>query len=92
MRAVWDPGKARTNHQKHGVRFSDAEGALFDPLAITREDVTSMAERRFVTVGADMIGRIVVIVFTQHGEDYRIISARRATAKERRQYEEGIRL
>lgn len=44
MRVGWDPGKARANLLKHGVRFSDAEGVLFDPLALTREDVTSAVD------------------------------------------------
>lgn len=92
MRVVWDPRKARANHLKHGVRFSDAEGVLFDPLAVTREDVTSMSERRFVTIGVDHLGRAVVVVYAPRGEDLRLISARRATRKERLQYEEGVRL
>jgi len=91
MRVVWDPSKARANHLKHGVRFSDAEGALFDPLAITREDVTSVAEHRFVTIGVDHIGRVVVVVYAPRGETLRLISARHATRKERQQYAEGIR-
>lgn len=90
MRVVWDPAKARANLLKHGVRFSDAEGVLFDPLAITREDVTSLAEQRFVTIGADSVGRVVVVVYAPRGETLRLISARRATRKERHQYAEGI--
>ena len=92
MRVDWDPAKARANQLKHGVRFSDAEGVLFDPLAITREDVTSISERRFVTIGADHIGRIVVVVYAQRGGYFRLISARQATRKERHYYAEGIRL
>jgi hypothetical protein len=48
MRVVWDPRKARANLLKHGVRFSDAEGVLFDPHAITTEDRTAQGEQRFV--------------------------------------------
>jgi uncharacterized DUF497 family protein/uncharacterized protein (DUF4415 family) len=62
VKAVWDPAKATANLRKHGVRFADAEGALFDPEAITLEDV-SPEERRFVTIGVDTIGRIVVVVY-----------------------------
>jgi len=91
MRVVWDPRKARANHLKHGVRFSDADGVFFDPLAVTREDITSTAERRFVTIGVDHLGRVVVVVYAPRGEDLRLISARHATRKERRQYEEGVR-
>lgn len=91
MRVGWDPSKARANLLKHGVRFSDAEGALFDPLALTREDVTSAGERRFVSIGADHTGRAVVVVYAQRGDSCRLISARRATRKERYRYEEGVR-
>ena len=91
MRVVWDPSKARANYLKHGIRFSDAEGVLFDPQAITREDVTSMAEHRFVTIGVDYVGRVVVVVYVHRGEILRLISARPATRKERAQYAEGIR-
>jgi uncharacterized DUF497 family protein len=89
---LWDPNKARTDLRKHGVRFSDAEMILFDPNAITEEDETSEEEKRYVSIGLDSMMRILVVVFTYRGEDIRLISARPATAKERRQYEEGIRL
>lgn len=91
MRVVWDPRKARTNLRKHGVRFSDAEGALFDPDALTAEDPTAEGEQRFVTIGMDHLARVLVVVYTYRGEDLRLISARRATRKERQQYEAGIR-
>jgi len=93
MRAVWDPGKAAANQRKHGIRFADAELVLFDPAAITVEDFTAEDERRHVSLGADALGRVLVIVYTYSDqEEVRLISARRATRKERRQYEEGIRL
>jgi uncharacterized DUF497 family protein len=92
MRVVWDPRKAKANHRKHRVRFSDAEGVLFDPLALAREDETSEGESRFVVIGADHAGKITVVVYTQRGATLRLISARRATRREARQYEEGIRL
>jgi uncharacterized protein len=91
MKAVWDPAKAETNFRKHGVRFSDAEGALLDPLAISIEDAAER-ELRFVTIGLDSIGRIVVVVYAYRGDDVRLISARLAGKHERQQYEEGIRL
>jgi uncharacterized DUF497 family protein len=87
---VWDPDKARENLKKHGVRFSDAEMVLFDPSALTREDVASEGEQRFVTVGMDALGRILIVFYTYRGEDIRLISARSATKRERIQYEEGI--
>lgn len=92
MRTTWDPKKAQANLRKHGVRFSDAEAVLMDPNAITREDDTADDERRFVTLGLDALGRLVVVMYTYRDDDVRLISARPATANERRQYEKGIRL
>lgn len=92
MRVEWDPRKARTNYRKHGVRFSDAEGVLFDPLALAREDETSQGEARFVGIGVDHAGKLTVVAFAQEGEIIRLISARCATRKERHKYEAGIRL
>jgi uncharacterized DUF497 family protein len=92
MRVVWDPAKAKTNFAKHGVHFSDAEVALFDPFGLTSEDLSSLGERRFVTIGTDATGTIVVAVSTPRGETVRLISARKATKKERGQYAERIRL
>lgn len=91
MRGVWDPRKAKANFAKHGVRFSDAEGVLFDPLALTREDTGAEGEARFVSIGVDFVGNVVVVVYAHEGEDLRLISARRASRGERRLYEEGIR-
>lgn len=91
MRVFWDPRKARINYLKHGIRFSDAEGVLVDPMALTREDVASMSEQRFVSLGIDFLGRVVVVVYASRKENLRLISARPATRKERRQDEEGIR-
>ena len=92
MRVLWDPRKAKTNYLKHGIHFSDAEGVLFDPMALTREDVASMSEPQFVTMGADHLGRVVVVAYVWRGEDLRLISARPATRKERQHYEERVRL
>jgi len=92
MRVVWDPLKAKANHLKHGVRFADMEAALFDPLALTREDEGSEGERRFVSIGMDHVSRVVVVVYTSRGETIRIISARRASKRERAQYAKRIRL
>ncbi len=52
---------ARANFRKHGVRFSDAEAALLDSNAITRDDATAEDERRFVSLGLDLAGRVVVV-------------------------------
>ncbi len=53
MEVEWDPNKAATNLQKHGVRFSDAEAVLFDPNALSFEDTTAQGEQRFVVIGMD---------------------------------------
>ena len=90
MRVTWDPQKAETNFRKHKVRFSDAETVLFDPLALTLNYQDVDGEQRFVTVGTDVIGRIIVTVYTYRGDTIRLISARKATATERKQYEKGI--
>jgi hypothetical protein len=91
MRVVWDPQKARTNCLKHGVRFSDAEGVLFDPNALSREDRSAEGEIRYVAMGLDYVGRVVVVVYAPRGTDIRIISARRATRRERNDYAKRIR-
>ncbi|MHB0878161.1 MAG: BrnT family toxin [Anaerolineae bacterium] len=85
MQYHWDPRKARTNLRKHGVAFTDAVTALADDAALTIED-DEEGEERFVTLGMDALGRMLVVVYTCRGEDLRIISARRATAREREEY------
>ena len=87
MTITFDPKKAAANFQKHGIRFSDAEFVMFDPMALTREDSEAEGEERFVSIGADSTGRVLVVVYTYRGEEIRIISARLATAKERGFYE-----
>jgi uncharacterized protein len=91
MRAVWNPEKAKANLEKHGVRFADAELVLYDPHAVTIEDAAAQGEQRQISIGLDAVGRILVVVYTERGENVRLISARPATRRERRQYEEGIR-
>jgi hypothetical protein len=90
MDIIWDPEKASTNLKKHGIRFSDAEIVLFDPNALTRGNFDETSEQRFVSIGRDAIDRVIVVVYTYRGEDIRLISARPATKRERKSYEEGI--
>ncbi|HKM90772.1 MAG TPA: BrnT family toxin [Candidatus Acidoferrales bacterium] len=85
----WDPAKARANLAKHGVRFADAVSALEDELALTIRDPSPEEEERWITVGADSFGRVLVVVYTWRGERARLISARPATPHEQRQYEES---
>ena len=82
----WDAEKERKNISKHGISFSEAVTALEDEQAITIED-DYPAETRFITLGMDEAGRILVVVFTYRGEMVRIISTRKATAAERAVYE-----
>jgi uncharacterized protein len=83
----WDRRKAEANLAKHGVDFADAVEVLLDALALTVAD-EDPAEERFVTIGVDGLNRILVVVYTWRGERIRIISARRATRRERTQYED----
>jgi hypothetical protein len=85
--AEWDPRKATANVNKHGVDFADAATALYDEHAITIRD-DDEEEERYVTIGLDALGRMLVVVYTWRGDRPRLISARRATAQERRQYED----
>ncbi len=87
MKITFDPNKAATNFRKHGIRFSDAESMLFDPMALTREDMDAEGEQRFTSIGVDATGKLLVVVFSYRGEEIRLISARQATAKEREYYE-----
>jgi uncharacterized DUF497 family protein len=82
----WDPEKAEANWQKHGVSFLDGQEAFFDRRAITKENPFPF-EERFSLIGTDVSGRVLSVVFTWRSNRIRIISARRATAGERRQYE-----
>ncbi len=90
MEVEWDPNKAGTNQQKHGVSFSDAEAVLFDPNALSFEDATAQGEQRFVVIGMDYRWRLLVVVYTDRENCIRLISARPATRSERQKYESGI--
>lgn len=87
MRFQFDRAKALSNRRKHGVSFADAEGVFYDPLALHMSDNTGRGEDRFVAVGEGSLGAILVVVYTLRGEDVRLISARRATRQEVKQYE-----
>ena len=87
MELGWDPRKATINLRKHGVDFADAGTVLHDEQAITIPDEGSDEEDRFVTLGMDALGRILVVVYTWREDRPRLISARKATPPERRQYE-----
>jgi uncharacterized protein len=88
MAYQWNREKAATNLRKHGIDFADAVSIFADDLAITITD-DRFDEERFVTIGMDAMGRVLVVVFTPRDDEIRLISARQATRTERRQYEEG---
>jgi hypothetical protein len=82
----WDPAKNRLNQLKHGIGFPDVFAVFEDPNALTTEDY-ERGEERYVTMGMDCFGRLLVVVYAWRGENIRIISARKATRSEVRQYE-----
>lgn len=87
VRYDWDLKKAESNLRKHGIDFADAIPALEDDLGLTVED-DGEDEARFVTVGMDVLGRLLVVIYTHREEgQIRIISARKASPRERRAYE-----
>lgn len=87
MEFEWDEDKAAANLHKHGVDFADAALVFEDDYALTMGDPYSEHEKRFITMGHDPYGRLLVVVYTWRGERIRIVSARQATGRERRLYE-----
>ena len=89
MRFTWDPEKAESNVEKHGVSFEEASTAFGDPLSRTQPDpLHSDEEDRLILMGLTSAGRLVVIAHADRGETVRMISARLATSGERRRYEQ----
>jgi len=89
LRFEWDEAKAAANLDKHGISFEEAQTVFGDPNTITLfDDQHSNVEDRFVDIGMSANGRILVVVYTENEARIRIISCRRATPKERRQYEQ----
>ncbi|MFM7408324.1 MAG: BrnT family toxin [Cuspidothrix sp.] len=88
MSYQWDRDKAVANFRKHGIDFADAVSVFSDDLATTITD-ERFEEERFITIGMDAFGRILVVVYTWRGDEIRLISARKATNYEKRQYEAG---
>lgn len=86
----WDEEKAQINLKKHGVSFEEASSVFACPLSLTIADpLHSNEEDRFITLGESNNGRLLVVVTTDRGESIRIISARIASRRERKNYEEG---
>lgn len=82
----YDEGKNQTNIRKHGISLPEALPAITDPLSIhLYDEAHSETEDRWLAIG-NSGGRILVVSFTMRGEEYRIISARKATKKEEEEY------
>jgi uncharacterized DUF497 family protein len=83
----WDETKARANLRKHGVDFADAALVFEDERAVTIEDtISAVDEQRYLTVGMDALGRVLVVAYTWRHDRIRTVSARQASPAERRQY------
>lgn len=90
VRFTWDPDKAEENLRAHGVDFREAATVFDDLLSSTFPDIDhSVGERRFLIIGMSVPGRVLVVSHTETGDTVRIISARTATRRERRFYEEA---
>jgi hypothetical protein len=88
MHFEWDRAKAERNRRKHGVTFDEAVAVFHDPLSATFEDPDhSSGERRLITVGFSSRDRLLVVSHVESGETIRVISARLATAAERKRHE-----
>ena len=84
----WDRSKAQRNLRKHRVSFDEAVTVFYEPASATVDDPDhSVGEQRFITIGYSSRGRLLVVSHTERGSAVRIISARRATARERRRHE-----
>jgi len=91
VRFEWDPEKAASNARKHGVTFEEAQTVFQDDLFVTFEDPDhSQDENRFLILGQSTKKNLLVVAYTERRSSIRLISARPATRKERRTYEEEI--
>jgi uncharacterized DUF497 family protein len=93
MRFEWDEAKNRSNRRKHGIAFELAQEAFADPFCLTFPESQAESEERFWTIGCISGLMVIVVVHTfrddRDEEVVRIISARKATPRERRAYEEA---
>ena len=85
-----EPAGAYANVACHGIAFEGTELPLSDPAGLTREDLEARGEARFVTVGADALGRVVAVVYAYRSDHVRLISACPATRREKEAYAHGI--
>lgn len=90
MRFEWDPEKAAHNRKKHGVTFEEAQTVFEDDLFIVFGDPDhSMNEKRYLIMGQSKSGELLVVSYTERSRWIRLISARPATRRERKAYEES---
>ena len=89
MNFEWDPRKAAQNFRKHKVSFHEAATVFGDPLAVTYQDPDhSIVEQRFITLGMSNAVRLLIVAHADRGQNIRIISAPKATPRERKIYEQ----
>jgi uncharacterized DUF497 family protein len=88
MQFEWDPEKAKRNSKKHGVSFEEAVTVFYDPLSATFDDPDhSVNEQRCITIGFSSQERLLIVAHSEQGNNTRVISARIATAHERKKHE-----
>ncbi len=86
----WDEAKDLSNQKKHGISFDEAKTVFNDPRSLTiADEAHSDEEDRYIDVGISSHGRLIVICYTERGENIRIISCRKATKSERKSYEQA---
>ena len=87
----WDPSKAESNLAKHGISFEEAKTVFADPLFLIFEDPDhSIEEKRLIIMGESMEQKLLVVAYADRPHAVRLISARRATRRERKTYEEDV--
>lgn len=85
----WDPSKEKINLKKHGISFEEATTVFNDPFSLTIPDpIHSFEEERFITIGKSMLGKTIVVIHVDRGNNIRVISARKANHQEIKNYEE----
>lgn len=90
IKVEWEDEKDKANAKTHGISFAEAATVFYDPLEMTVPDPDhSHSEQRFLIFGESSSGRLMVVSYTTRGEVYRLISARKLTASERKLYEQG---
>ena len=86
----WDTNKDAANQSKHGVSFNEAKTVFEDPLFVVFDDPNhSIEEERYLIIGLSVQNRVLIVAYSERGNKTRLISARKATPQERKDYEEG---